>query len=498
MTSEISPKGMFLYEERRKGDRRKTLRRSEDLARGQAQLKRTRKLQSLLELGQLVGLDLQLNDMLLQISQKACEVMEADRSSIFLYDPDTDELWSTVALGMGGEVIRIPSGVGLAGYCFQTGETLNLEDAYIDERFNKEVDLHTGYRTRSLLCMPIYNRTGSRFGVIQLINKKDEVFTEEDEIFLRAFGNNASVFIEMAQLQKARIDALEQSRKELEQLNKVKGKALDHLSHELKTPLAVIQGNIRNMKRKIQSHPHPLIKKESFESLEKNLNRLSAIQQETEEIIRSHKEVKREPRFEEIDIAHSVSQETVHLSPFTQGILENIKNQANQRFIEITLDVAKDLTLPIDPKILEEIMVGLLKNAIENTPDEGLIRIVLEQKAQWLQLKVMDFGVGITKENQRRLFDGLFHTLDTELYTSKNPYEFGAGGKGLDLLRIKTYGQRFGFDISVASQRCIYLPTDRDLCPAKISECPHCKTRNDCVNSGGSTICVSFPTGKGT
>ena len=104
----------------------------------------------------------------------------------------------------------------------------------------------------------------------------------------------------------------------------------------------------------------------------------------------------------------------------------------------------------------------------------------------------MDFGIGITKENQRHLFDGLFHTLDTELYSSKKPYDFGAGGKGLNLLRIKTYGQRFGFDISAASQRCIYLPTDRDLCPGKISECPHCKTLEECLQSGGSTFCLTF------
>jgi len=104
----------------------------------------------------------------------------------------------------------------------------------------------------------------------------------------------------------------------------------------------------------------------------------------------------------------------------------------------------------------------------------------------------MDFGIGITKENQGRLFDGLFHTLDTELYTSKKPYDFGAGGKGLDLLRVKVYSQRFGFDISVASQFCLYLPTDHDLCPGKISECPHCKVREDCFNSGGSTFCLTF------
>jgi len=486
-----------LYKERRKGDRRKTFRRSEDKAQYHAEQEKARKLHSLLELGQLIGVDLQLNDMLVQISQKACEVMEADRCSIFLHDPNTDELWSTVALGMGGQVIRIPSSIGFVGYCFQTGETVNLEDAYTDERFNKEVDSKTGYRTQSVLCMPLYSRTGSRLGVIQLLNKRDGVFTKEDETFLQTFGNNASVFIEMAQLQKARIDALEQSRKGLEQVSKVKSRALDHLSHELRTPLAVIQGNIRILRRKTQAQTPPLVKEELFESLEKNLNRLSAIQHETDQILRSHQEIEKRLGFEELDVGHSISSETIDLYSFVGRMLENVKHQTRHRDVEIKLDGVKDLTLIMDPKILEEIITGLLKNAIENTPDEGIIRIALEQKGQWLLLKVMDFGIGITKENQKHLFEGLFHTLDTELYSSKRPYDFGAGGKGLDLLRIRTYGQRFGFDISVGSQRCLYLPTDRDLCVGKISECPHCKTRDDCLNAGGSTFCVTFPVGGG-
>jgi signal transduction histidine kinase len=495
MLLELTTQNGDFYKDRRKGERRKKLRRSEDKIRGQAYHRKIRKLQSLLDLGQLIGLDLQLNEMLLKISQKACEVMEADRCSIFLHDPNTDELWSTVALGIAGDVIRISSSAGLVGHCFLTGETINLEDAHGDKRFNKEVDLRTGYYTRSALCMPLYNRTGSRSGVIQLLNKEEGVFTKEDETFLQTFGNNASVFIEMAQLQKARIDALEQSRKELEELNRVKSKALDHLSHELKTPLAIIQGNIRLLKRKTQAQIPPLFGEELFESLERNLNRLSTIQEETDQIIRSQQEIERIPPPEELDIPHPTLPETISLYPFTERIIEGIRNQADHRNIEITLDGAKNLTLRIDPEILEEIMVGLLKNAIENTPDEGLIRIVLEQKAQRLQVEVMDFGIGITKENQRRLFDGLFHTIDTELYSSKNPYDFGAGGKGLDLLCIKTYGERFGFDISVESQRCTHIPTDRDLCLGKISECPHCKTRNDCLNSGGTTFCISFPIG---
>ena len=483
----------FLHQERRKGERRKTFRRSEDQAQEQTEMKRTHKLHSLLELGQLIGLDLQLNEMLLKISQKACEVMEAERCSIFLYDPQKDELWSTVAIGMAGEVIRIPSRTGLAGHSYQTGEIVNLKDAYTDKRFNKEVDSQTGYHTRSVLCVPLYSRTGSRLGVIQLLNKKNGFFTSEDETFLQTFGNHASVFIEMAQLQKARVDALEQSRKDLERLNRAKSKALDHLSHELRTPLAVIQGNIRIFKRKNQALPHPIIKEVMFESLEKNLNRLSEIQQETDQIIRTYQELETKPSLEGFSIHQSTLPENISLYPFMEHLLKGIKKRASHREIQIMLDGRKDLVLNIDPKVFEEIAVGLIKNAIENTPDEGEIRIFLEQKGQWTQLKVMDFGVGITKESQRHLFDGLFHTQDTELYTSKKPFDFGAGGKGLDLLRIKTYGQRFGFDISEGSQRCLYLPTDQDLCSGKISSCPHCQTREDCMNSGGSTFCLSFP-----
>lgn len=197
-------------------ERKTSVRRIEDKAREVILNLRARKLHSLLELGRIIGLDLQLHEMLLQIAQKACEVMEADRCSLFLHDPNTNELWSTVALGMGEQVIRMPSRVGIAGHCFRTGETVNLEEAHLDLRFNRDVDARTGYHTKSLLCMPLYNKTGERLGAVQLLNKKGGVFTSEDEAFLKIFGNHVSVFIEMAQLQKAKIDALEESKREPE------------------------------------------------------------------------------------------------------------------------------------------------------------------------------------------------------------------------------------------------------------------------------------------
>jgi len=505
-------------------ERRKTIRRAEDRVREQAQRQRDRKLRSLLELGQLIGFDLNVENMLLQIAQKAAEVMEADRCTLFLYDPKTNELWSRVALGMEGKVIRIPSGAGMAGYCFKTGETVNLEDAYKDPRFNREVDGQTGYHTRSLLCMPVYNRSGGTLGVIQLLNKREGVFANEDEAFLRTFGTHASVFIEMAQLQTARVEALEESREELKRLNRAKDKALDHLSHELKTPLSVIQGTVRILRRKVQSQDVLSQAGGVFEILEKHLGRLLDIQQETDEILRSHRDLEAGSLYEEIDrlwvrlkdvpgippdqisewnslkerMAQYLSTRPsflppVPLFPIVQRVLEEIKEKAKHRDVRVFLEGRKDISVLTDPEILGQVLEGLVKNAIENTPDEGMVEIIMEQVGQKGIIKVRDFGIGITEENRKYIFDGLFATQETDLYSSKKPYDFNAGGKGLDLLRIKVYGQRFGFDVSLESRRCIYSPTDRDFCPGKISLCTYCRKVEDCLASGGSTFCVSFP-----
>ncbi len=280
-------------------------------------------------------------------------------------------------------------------------------------------------------------------------------------------------------------------------LQRAKDNVLNHLSHELRTPVSVIQGNIRILKRKIQKQTPPTVGEEIFDLLERNLGRLSHIQLEADEIIRFHGEMEKSPHIEAPDIPPLAGVERISLHSFVQEVLGKVKQKAGHRDIQITLEGANHLTLNANSAVLEEMFIGLLKNAIENTPDEGVIRIVLEQEAQWIQLKFMDFGIGVTKENQRRLFDGLFHTLDTELYRSKKPYDFGAGGKGLDLLRIKVYSNRFGFDISVVSQRCLYLLTDRDLCPGRISKCPHCRVRENCFNSGGSTFCLTFPVASG-
>ncbi len=418
----------------------------------------------------------------------------ASSGFILLCDGSRGKIETFTQRGMGRNSREVFSQWIEAG-CFrdfdETNGALILGENSRFEKEEKLFELLSSFRIK--IWIPFVVDANLKGGIGLGDKLSGDSYTPDDQELLTTMARQAAVAIENARLHQARIEALENSKRELEQLNRAKSRALDHLSHELRTPLSVIQGSIRVLKRKTQSQNPPIVKEEIFDSLEKNLTRLSDIQQETDKIVRSYQEVEKGSTPGAVDMPLSSGDvESVSLYPFVQQALEQAKKEFAHRDLQITMEGEKDLTFDVSPEILREMFTGLLKNAIENTPDEGMIRVVLEQKGQWVQLKVMDFGIGITKENQRHLFDGFFHTLDTELYSSKKPYDFGAGGKGLNLLRIKTYSQRFGFDISAASQRCAYLPTDRDLCPGKISECRHCKTRTDCFNSGGSTFCLTF------
>jgi len=106
---------------------------------------------------------------------------------------------------------------------------------------------------------------------------------------------------------------------------------------------------------------------------------------------------------------------------------------------------------------------------------------------------VRDFGVGITKENQTRIFEGFFTTQETMDYSSKKPYDFNAGGKGADLLRMKIFSERYGFKIALKSSRCPLLAKVADVCPGRISRCPHCQKGRGCHQSAVTVFSLYFP-----
>lgn len=133
-----------------------------------------------------------------RIVHLAAQVMKADRASLFLIDPRSGELWSKVALGLGeGDGrITIQPGQGIAGHVLQSGETINLADAYADPRFSPETDRRLGYRTKSLLCGPVISSKERLVGVIQVINKNAGTFDENDLVLFRALSHQVSVAVE--------------------------------------------------------------------------------------------------------------------------------------------------------------------------------------------------------------------------------------------------------------------------------------------------------------
>jgi len=162
--------------------------------------KRMRTSEILLDVMRAVSSELQIDQLLQKVVAKTSEVMNADRCTLFLVHRKSGELWSRVAQGADMSEIRVPRGIGIAGHVVLTGQTVNIKDAYQDPRFNPEVDRKTGYHTRTILCMPLRNETGEIIGVMQVLNKKEGVFIEEDEQFLDALGSQTAIALENSRL----------------------------------------------------------------------------------------------------------------------------------------------------------------------------------------------------------------------------------------------------------------------------------------------------------
>ncbi|HBY78175.1 MAG TPA: adenylate/guanylate cyclase domain-containing protein, partial [Cyanobacteria bacterium UBA11148] len=157
---------------------------------------------ALLKATQYLGQSLDLEATLRLVMDQARDLMQADRSTLFMLSRERGELWSKVATADEKTMveIRIPANRGIAGYVASTGQPLNIPDAYKDPRFDPSTDQKTGYVTRTILCMPVFNSAGDLIGVTQLINKQQGSFTSSDEEFMRAFNIQAGIALENAKL----------------------------------------------------------------------------------------------------------------------------------------------------------------------------------------------------------------------------------------------------------------------------------------------------------
>ena len=147
-----------------------------------------------------VTADINLGSLLQKVMGEATRMLNAERSTLFLNDDKSNELWSEVGQGLDSAQIRLPNHAGIAGAVFTSGKAINIPYAYADLRFSPAFDKKTGFFTRSILCVPIVNKYGKTIGVTQVLNKHGGPFTSQDESRLRAFTAQIAIALENAKL----------------------------------------------------------------------------------------------------------------------------------------------------------------------------------------------------------------------------------------------------------------------------------------------------------
>ena len=467
----------------------------------------------LLELGRVIVSEMDMDVLFNVIMDRTRRFMGTEKCSVFIFDKKKNELWSRVSTDLEANEIRFSADTGIAGWVFQNRQPLITNDAYSDPRFYSGVDRKTHFKTRNILCLPLINRSGNCIGTLQVINKTAGDFTPNDEELLLSVSHYITIALENARLYD-----------DLKVLDKAKERVINHLSHELKTPLAVLSAAFIRLHQQLDPDENPNADK-TFQRGQRQIQRLADLEIKIGDILnqRPVAEQRRilniienaadlvdafrdqsKPQKEEIldyiarrlDALFAISDispEPIQMASFLDDILQEARDLMGTRDLDITLRTDEPVQLTMDRSVLEKIVSGILKNAIENTPDEGIIELHMETLKEGIQVTVQDYGVGITETNRELIFGGFFHTQDTDMYSSKRPYQFNAGGAGADLLRIKAFSERLDFSVRFETTRCPYIPTDTDMCPGRISNCDFIQNREGCLTTGGSTFYVLFP-----
>jgi Nif-specific regulatory protein len=194
------------------------------------------------------------------IAREATKLLDCDRASIFLFDRERNELWSKVALG-SDEILRFDAASGIAGAAVTGGQVVNVLDAYSDPRFYTGIDSRTGYRTRSILAVPLRNQRGEMLGAFETLNKHAGVFNRHDEESLLTLASHAAIAIETAQL----IGELRRSQDELVEQNTLLWRQVEsrYASHGIIGTSGRIQQVVRLIERIRDSVVNVLITGES-------------------------------------------------------------------------------------------------------------------------------------------------------------------------------------------------------------------------------------------
>lgn len=187
---------------------------------------RCERYKQLLRVGQIITSETNLDALFGVIMDQTNQVIDSERSTVFLHDNKSNELWCLVATGMDKNEICMPADSGVAGWVFQTKTPMIINAPYDDPRFYSEVDKKTGYRTRNIICVPVMNRKKECIGTLQAINKKTGDFTDEDKELIISVSHYVAIALENSRLfgeVNRYLEKLKATLVHIETLEKIKG-----------------------------------------------------------------------------------------------------------------------------------------------------------------------------------------------------------------------------------------------------------------------------------
>jgi GAF domain-containing protein len=451
--------------------------------------------------------------------------LDTEAAGVLLYDEHLHDLyWREVQDDQGlisarTADLRLPLDGSISGQVFQTGEPALLNKPASNPQFFKPFETRTGFDIRNEIIVPLHTREKT-LGVLVVINKRDGQFSEDDVHILSSLAGVVALSVENATF----FEELMKSYRELEELNRAKTKVLNHLSHELRTPLAIIRGTIATMHKKLTESGVKDFDR-AMERMNRHVLSLNRLENQVESIIRTGyswekrmitgflqaaldlMEVQTEytPEIRRAtSLLHKWLEKTfptrrdelerIKIRSFGDMVIEYIRSKMKQEKRKLTLDFdLQEAELLIPNQVLVAIMEGLVRNAIEATPDHGTVSVTGRVKGGRYIFTVKDTGIGIPDDAKEFIFEGFYPVQETEDYASRRPYSFNAGGKGMDLLRIRMFSELYGFKVSFTSQRCPLLVGSNGKTARSVEFCQECQTPEECAHNGGSEFVIDFP-----
>jgi len=338
---------------------------------------RLAKLQQLIEASKIVNSTLDLDKLLGLILGAAVKSIDADRGTVYLVDSIKLELWSKVAQGENMVEIRLPIGKGIAGYVAQTGETINIPDAYNDPRFNPDVDKRTGYRTRNMLCMPMKNKDAKIIGVFQLLNKNEGVFTADDEHFIDAFSAHASIAIENARMAQEMVSN--------ERLSAV-GRMASTIIHDIKNPMGTLRVYAQVMKRKSGNEEAAKLADEMIHQVDRFVNM-------TQEIL---------------DFTRGVSSMNIQELEFGEvmsSVLDFIEKDLTKNNVQLVRQTEFSGKVNLDQDKMVRVFYNIASNSRDAMPQGGSLTVKTVRDNGFVRIEFTDTGSGMPDEVKKRIFE---------------------------------------------------------------------------------------------